>query len=157
MVRKAVITILAVAIIGALGVYGKSGNNSASSASLAPSGASSPTSSDSGTPGDSTASPAASVPAGSFKDGTYTGNSEDTPYGTVQIAVVVSGGRITDINFLQMPDDRGHTQEVTAFAAPLLKQETIQKQSAHIDFVSGATSTSDGYEQSLQAALNQAS
>ena len=92
----------------------------------------------------------------SFKDGTYTGNSEDTPYGTVQIAVVVSGGKITDVKFLLMPNDLGHSQEVTAAAEPLLKEITLQKQSSNIDFVSGATSTSQGYQQSLQSALDQA-
>jgi uncharacterized protein with FMN-binding domain len=39
---------------------------------------------------------------------------------------------------------------------PLLEQETLNKQSFHIDFVSGATQTSEGYQQSLQSALNQA-
>jgi uncharacterized protein with FMN-binding domain len=65
----------------------------------------------------------------SYKDGTYTGNVADTPYGPVQIAAVISGGKITDINFLEMPTD---------------------------DFVSGATSTSYGYQESLQAALDKA-
>ena len=38
----------------------------------------------------------------------------------------------------------------------MLKQETISAQSANIDTVSGATVTSDGYLQSLQAALDAA-
>lgn len=102
-----------------------------------------------------TSSSEPSQPA-SYRDGTYNGDSEGTPYGTVQVAAVISGGKITDVKFLQMPNDRGHTQEVTAYAEPYLKDETIQKQSAHIDFVSGATTTSDAYEMSLQAALDQA-
>lgn len=148
--KKGIIAILAVAIIGALAIYGKSSSGSTPSSSGNPSTSvqSASTSSDSGSLG-------SSAPT-SYKDGTYTGDSEDTPYGNVQISVAVSGGKITDINFLQMPNDRGHTQEVTAYAEPILKQETLQKQSAHIDFVSGATSTSDGYQQSLQAALDHA-
>jgi uncharacterized protein with FMN-binding domain len=35
-------------------------------------------------------------------------------------------------------------------------QETLSAQSAKIDTVSGATYTSNGYEQSLQSALDQA-
>jgi uncharacterized protein with FMN-binding domain len=97
-----------------------------------------------------------SVSSSSYKDGTYTGSTAETPYGTVQIAVVVSGGRIANVNFLQMPSDAGHSREVTAGSEPLLKQQTLQNQNSHVDFVSGATSTSEGYEQSLQAALNQA-
>jgi len=91
-----------------------------------------------------------------LKDGSYTGASEFTPYGTVQIAVVVSGGKITDVNFLQMPSDQRESQQRTTYSEPLLKQTTIAHQSANIDFVTGATDTSAAYQQSLQAALNQA-
>jgi uncharacterized protein with FMN-binding domain len=147
--RKSIVIILAVAIIGALGIYAK-GHGKDASPLTAPTGASS-------TLGSSTnPAPTQNQPSAAYKDGTYIGATEDTVYGTVQVEAVVSGGKITDIKFLQMPNDRGHTQEVTAFAEPLLKQETLQKQSAHIDFVSGATQTSEGYQQSLQAALNQA-
>jgi uncharacterized protein with FMN-binding domain len=38
----------------------------------------------------------------------------------------------------------------------VLVTETLQAQSAHIDMVSGATVTSDGYVESLQSALDQA-
>ena len=91
-----------------------------------------------------------------LKDGTYTGQSEFTPYGTVKVAAVVSGGKITDIKFLQMPGPEGHSREVTAFAEPYLKQETLQNQNGNIQFVSGATTTSEAYQMSLQAALDQA-
>ena len=154
--RKGIVIVLAVAIIGVLGVYGKSSGktNSAATPPAAVNGSSSSTTLSDSTSGSTPGSISTSAPA--FKDGTYTGDSEETVYGTVQIAAVVSGGKITDIRFLRMPDDRGHTQEVTAYAEPLLKQITLQRQSAHIDFVSGATQTSEGYQQSLQAALNQA-
>ncbi|MCL2731147.1 MAG: FMN-binding protein, partial [Actinomycetia bacterium] len=39
---------------------------------------------------------------------------------------------------------------------PQLTQEALAAQSAHIDSVSGATYTSDGYVQSLQSALDKA-
>jgi uncharacterized protein with FMN-binding domain len=147
--KKGVIIILAVAIIGALGVYAKSRPSAAHMSSSAAVESSST----------STQQPAVSMPnqqSASYKDGTYTGDTENTVYGRVQVAVVVSGGKITNVNFLRMPDDLGHTQEVTAFAEPLLKNETLYKQSAHIDFVSGATQTSQGYQQSLQSALDMA-
>ena len=41
-------------------------------------------------------------------------------------------------------------------AEPILHDEALSAQSAQIDTVSGATYTSDAYEQSLQAALDQA-
>jgi uncharacterized protein with FMN-binding domain len=155
--KKGIVVILAVAIIGALGIYGKSQPSSAHSNSSDTAVQSADSSNQQATSTDNMSSSSTPTQStGAFKDGTFTGNSEDTPYGVVQIAVVVSGGKISDINFLQMPNDRGHTQEVTAFAAPLLKQETLQKQSSHINFVSGATQTSEGYQQSLQSALDQA-
>jgi uncharacterized protein with FMN-binding domain len=154
--KKGIVIILAVAIIGALGIYGKShtkANNSkaqptqntSNSNTLGESSNISSTPSESSTPNSSV-----------LKNGTFTGSTVDTVYGPVQIAVVISGGKITDVKFLQMPNDLGHTQEVTAMAEPLLEQETLNKQSFHIDFVSGATQTSEGYQQSLQSALNQA-
>jgi uncharacterized protein with FMN-binding domain len=39
---------------------------------------------------------------------------------------------------------------------PQLKQTTLDAQSSQIDFVSGATSTSYGYQESLQKALDKA-
>ena len=97
-----------------------------------------------------------SVPANSYKDGTYRASSDQNPYGTVEIAAVISGGKITDIKFLQMPNQEGHSREVTNFSEPLLKQSALDKQTANIDFISGATDTSFAFEQSLQAALDQA-
>ena len=151
--RKGLIAVLAVAIIGILGIYGKSHSKSAQGDST---NASAPSEVALGSTSNGVA-PTSSNPSNPrFKNGTYTGSTADTSYGPVQIAVVVSGGKITDVNFLQMPNDLGHTQEVTAQSEPILKQETLDTQSANIDFVSGATSTSFGYEQSLQAALDQA-
>jgi uncharacterized protein with FMN-binding domain len=157
--RKGIVIILAVAIIGALGIYGKS-HSSKSSASTSGGSSNSSTLGAKTTPQASSPSTNSSAnsasPSSGLKNGTFTGAAEETPYGPVQIAVVVSGGKVADVNFLMMPNDRGHTQEVTAFAEPLLKQETLGKQNANIDFVSGATQTSEGYQQSLQSALDQA-
>ena len=90
-----------------------------------------------------------------FKNGNYTGQAVSTRYGTVQVQAVIGGGKITNVVFLQLPNDAGHTQEVTALAKPLLLQETLQAQSASVDSVSGATQTSEGFVQSLQSALTQ--
>lgn len=87
---------------------------------------------------------------------TYTGQTADTPYGPVQVEIWVSGGRITDVQALQLPNDTPRSQEISSYAGPQLRQEALQAQSANIDTVSGATYTSDGYRQSLQSALDQA-
>jgi uncharacterized protein with FMN-binding domain len=74
----------------------------------------------------------------------------------VQVEVVTSGSRITDVRAVHLPDANQHSRDNSAAAAPHLRQEALQRQSASIDTVSGATYTSEGYRQSLQAALEQA-
>lgn len=146
--KKAVVVIVALAILGLLKMHGEARKPGG----LVPqsSGGNSSLVSSSGSSGSSQAS-------SSYKDGTYQGAATDTPYGTVQVAAVINGGKITDIKFLQMPFDQPHSQMVTSFSEPLLKQTAIAHQNAaSIDFVSGATSTSYGFQQSLQAALDQA-
>ncbi len=125
-----------------------------SSASASPS--STPSSSANTSSQTSSSVSSSSSQSGNYKDGTYKGDAAETPYGTVQIAVVINGGKITDVNFLQMPNDFGHTQEVTAMSEPLLKHSTLSSQNSNVDFISGATSTCYGYQESLQAALDQA-
>lgn len=113
----------------------------------------------------STAQPAASSGATAaqqqttsqqYKDGSYTGNAADAFYGNIQVQVTISGGKITDVVFLQYPNDRGTSVEINNQAMPMLKQEAIQAQSANVDGVSGATDTSQAFIQSLSSALNQA-
>ncbi len=94
--------------------------------------------------------------SGQYKDGTYLGDVTDAFYGNVQVQAVISGGRITDVVFLDYPSDRKTSQEINTQAMPLLKQEAIQAQSANVDIVSGATQTSLAFMKSLQAALNKA-
>jgi len=143
--KQGLVVIFVVAIIGTVGVYASGSQDK--TATLGTSLKAKKTS-------DSSVSAQASTVK--YKDGTYSGEALDSPYGMIQVGAVISGGRITDVKFLQMPNDRGHTQEVTDFSKPLLKQDTLNKQSAHIDFVSGATTTSAVYEQSLQSALDKA-
>lgn len=91
-----------------------------------------------------------------YKDGTYTGDMENAFYGYVQVQAVVSGGKITDVVFLQHPSDRSESEYINSQAMPMLKQEAIQAQSANVDGVSGATDTSQAFVQSLEVALQKA-
>jgi uncharacterized protein with FMN-binding domain len=147
--RKAIVVVVAVAILGALAVFNSKHSPASSPAPQTGQSAGVVQGSNSA---DTTAS---SMPA-SYKDGTYTGMAIENPYGIVQVAAVISGGKITDINFVQMPGPEQHSKEVTAFSESPLKQSALSKQSASIDFVSGATDTSLSFKDSLQAALNQA-
>ncbi len=94
--------------------------------------------------------------SGQYKDGTYTGSVEDAYYGNVQVQVTISGGQISDVQFLQYPNDRSTSRIINGQAMPYLKQEAIQAQSANVAGVSGATDTSQAFVASLINALNQA-
>jgi uncharacterized protein with FMN-binding domain len=150
--RKTLVIIFAIAILGGLSIY-ITNNKSKNNVTANPQ---SEVTQPSSTPVSSNKSAASSSNSSSYKDGTYTGNVADTPYGPVQIAAVISGGKITDINFLEMPTDEQRSRMITSESKPMLKQAAITAQSANIDFVSGATSTSYGYQESLQAALDKA-
>jgi uncharacterized protein with FMN-binding domain len=98
-------------------------------------------------------STAAARTTGRYADGTYTGSVADAYYGSVQVQVRVAGGKITDVQFLQYPNDRQTSVMINTQAMPLLTQEAIQAQSAQVSGVSGATETSGAFQQSLAAAL----
>jgi uncharacterized protein with FMN-binding domain len=79
-----------------------------------------------------------------------------TPYGNVQVKVIMIGSRIADVRAVHLTDENDRSRQISAAAAPVLRRETLARQSAQIDAVSGATYTSAGYQQSLQAALDRA-
>lgn len=125
------------------------------SASASPSPAA--TTPSSAEPSSSAPSAAAAAPASGLADGTYVGASVSTRYGAVQVQITVSGGQITDAQALDYPNADSRDRQINARAVPVLVSETLGAQSAGIDFVSGATFTSDGYQRSLQSALDKAS
>lgn len=87
---------------------------------------------------------------------TVTGPSVQTQWGPIQVAITVKNGTVTDVGVPVYPSGNGRDLEINNYALPILVQETLDQQSAQIDMVSGATVTSVGYLQSLQAALDQA-
>ncbi len=91
-----------------------------------------------------------------YKDGSYTGKAADAYYGNIQVKVTISGGKLTDVAFLQYPSDQRESVQINAQAMPLLKQEAIKAQTAQIDGVSGATDTAQAFIESLGSALSQA-
>ena len=98
----------------------------------------------------------AAAAGGTLHDGTVQGQEFDTRYGPVQVSVTVQGGRIADIQALQLPFDHPRSEAISQYVEPILRSEALQAQSAQIDLVSGATYTSDAYSRSLQSALDQA-
>jgi uncharacterized protein with FMN-binding domain len=108
------------------------------------------------TSGPRTTSPNASSGSGSSDIKTYAGSVAQTRWGPVQVKITVQSGKITKVTVLQQPNENPKDAEINSYALPILINETTQTQSADIDMVSGATVTSQGYVQSLQAALDEA-
>jgi FMN-binding domain len=84
------------------------------------------------------------------------GSTAQTRWGPVQVQVTITGGKITEITVLQQPKGNREDQQINSYALPQLREQVLTAQSANIDGVSGATVTSDGYRESLQAALDAA-
>lgn len=108
----------------------------------------SPSPSTTPTPGSSSPAPTTTATKTEY------GQPVNTQYGTVQVRVTETAGRIVAVQPVQLPDTRGRDIEIDNIAVPQLIQETIDAQSARIDMISGATFTSAGYIQSLQSALD---
>lgn len=102
-------------------------------------------------------SPTATVAAGAYRDGTYTGSIADANWGNVEVQAVISNGRIRTVTFLDYPNHRNRSQRINEEAMPELIQEAITAQGANVDIVTGATDTSEAFIESLTAALHQAS
>ncbi len=86
--------------------------------------------------------------------GTFTGDSVDVRYGYVQVKITVENGKITDAQAVQAPS--GRNDRWTQMAVPILRQQTLQAQSAQITGASGASFTSYGWYTSLVSALAKA-
>ncbi|MDX3381611.1 FMN-binding protein [Streptomyces niveiscabiei] len=87
--------------------------------------------------------------------GSFTGDVAQTQYGDVQVRITVAGGKITKSEAVKAPTGGTSTQK-TEQSVPKLNSEVLAKQSADVDTVSGATSTSEGYKKSLQSAIDKA-
>jgi uncharacterized protein with FMN-binding domain len=112
--------------------------------------------------GDTSPSPSAAPSAGppspspsprASSNGTFTGTDVPNRFGDVQVRIVITNGRMTDVQALKLPFDRAQSAYISQVAGPMLRTEALQAQSAHIDIISGATYTSYSYAQSLETAL----
>jgi uncharacterized protein with FMN-binding domain len=104
-----------------------------------------------------TPSVASSPPPGAATvSGSFTGASERTQYGNVQVKLVVVAGRITDVVALKLTDQGGRSVQLSNMAAPILRSEVLKSQSAKVSSVGGATYTTDAYLLSVQSAIDKA-
>ncbi len=105
--------------------------------------------------GSATSAAARKAPAAP-RSGTVDGAVVGTQYGSVQVRVSFTGKKITNVHALQLTDSSRTSVSISAGAAPTLRREALAAQSAQIDVVSGATYTSEAYQQSLQSAIDAA-
>lgn len=151
--RRAPVVIAATAagLAGVLSFHTKSAPSNAGSipAASAPSGASPPSGSTSTTVPSSPAPSTVPTPTRQA-----TGSLVNYTYGSLAVSVTVSGKKITKVGIASL-DDGGdpRSQSIDQQSIPLLEQQALQAQSANIQGVSGASYTSAGFAQSLQAAL----
>ena len=96
------------------------------------------------------------IPGALYKDGTFTGPEVDVYYGLVQIKAIIQDEVISDVQFLEFPNDQTTSRYINSQVMPWLKQEAIQAQTANVNIISGATLTSEGFIMSLKAALQTA-
>jgi len=93
--------------------------------------------------------PVASARAGRLRDGTYLGEGQNQ-FGSVYVTVAVFGGRISQVWINSVS---------TTFPGQVidgLRSEVVERQSAAVDLVTGATGSSSAFIKAVQAALRQA-
>jgi uncharacterized protein with FMN-binding domain len=95
-----------------------------------------------------------SQPAAGGAAHSATGALEQYGYGELAVRVTVSGSRITNVTVPSIRTSDPISQQIASEAIPMLKSQVLAADSAGINGVSGATFTSQAYEQSLQAALD---
>ena len=91
-----------------------------------------------------------------YRDGTYAGSGEYAYSDYVQVSAVISGGKLTDVQFSSSSNGPGRSRQIYSYSMPQLKTEAISVQSANVDTISGATYTSDAFQKSLASALAKA-
>jgi uncharacterized protein with FMN-binding domain len=154
--RLASIVIATLGVLGLLASFHTSPGTSSRAAGAAGKGTARPPATAPPPQGGTPSTSGAASPGTSTGPQTVNGDTVSTRYGNVQVRVAVSGGRMVDVQALQLPNDRNRSVRISASAGPQLRSEALQAQSASINTVSGATYTSDGYAQSLQSALDRA-
>jgi uncharacterized protein with FMN-binding domain len=89
-------------------------------------------------------------------DGDHLGAVVANQFGPVQVRISVRDGRMVDVQAVKLPTAAARGIEIGMRAEPLLREQALERQSADLDTVSGATYTSDGYRRSLQSAIDAA-
>jgi uncharacterized protein with FMN-binding domain len=85
-----------------------------------------------------------------------TGPAMVTPFSVIQVRATVMDGKLTGVETVALSGDGPHTEALNARAEPILREEALRAGNADIDVVSGATSTSQIWIESLRGAIRAA-
>ena len=91
-----------------------------------------------------------------YRNGSYSGDLVNAYFGNIQVEAVISDGKLANVEVPTYPNDRSTSIRINNAALPKLVQEAIISQNAQVDIVSGATQTSQAFQQSLASALAKA-
>jgi uncharacterized protein with FMN-binding domain len=86
----------------------------------------------------------------------FLGPALTTPFSAIQVKAYFTGRRLTGIETVALSGDGPHTEALNARAEPILRESALEAGSADVDVVSGATSTSEIWLESLQGAIEKA-
>jgi uncharacterized protein with FMN-binding domain len=81
------------------------------------------------------------------------GEAVETPYGWAQVRLILTGGRISDVEPMLLPNATSRSRTISSSAEVWLRRRAIAAQSARFDVLSGASYTSRAYQASLASAL----
>lgn len=82
-------------------------------------------------------------------DATATGDAVEYRYGAIQLEVVRSGGKLTEVKLIQAGANGGREA-----AFPYLQQYALDAQGSSFGNLSGATFTVDAFKQALDSAIS---
>ena len=104
------------------------------------------------------AKPIATPPPRRSGEGTrsFLGPAMTTPFSAIQVRAFFTGRRLTGIETVLLSGDGPHTEALNARAEPILRESALEAGNADVDVVSGATSTSEIWLDSLQGAIDKA-
>jgi len=86
----------------------------------------------------------------------FLGPAMTTPFSSIQVRGLFTGRRLTGVETVLLTGDGPHTEALNARAEPILRESVLEAGSADVDVVSGATSTSRIWLDSLQGAIDKA-
>ena len=79
-----------------------------------------------------------------------------TPFSIIQVRATLTGRRLTGVETVALSGDGPHTEALNARAEPILRESALEAGDADVDVVSGATSTSEIWLDSLQGPIDKA-